>query len=214
MAKDQPTPQPDPTTEEKIKHAARQVFHQKGFAATRTRDIAEAAGINLALLNYYFRSKEKLFDIIMTETLQNFLQTIRLTFNDPNTSLHEKLEILADRYIDLHTREPEIPLFIMSELRTNPKKILDTIHPRENLMHSVFLQQFQQAIADKEIPPQNFLHFLMNLMGLINFPFIASPMFKNIGNLTDEQYNNIIQERKKLIPKWANAVMHIAPDTL
>jgi AcrR family transcriptional regulator len=55
----------DTTTEAKIKAAARVVFHKKGFAATRTRDIAEEAGINLALLNYYFRSKEKLFDIIM-----------------------------------------------------------------------------------------------------------------------------------------------------
>src|SRR6188768_3829160 len=136
MAKSSVKPESDHSTEEKIKHAAREVFHQKGYAGTRTRDIAEAAGINLALLNYYFRSKEKLFDIIMTETLQNFLQTIRLTFNDPSTSLNEKLELLADRYIDLHIREPEIPLFIMSELRTNPKKILDTIHPRENLMQS------------------------------------------------------------------------------
>ena len=57
----------DPTTEEKIKEAARKLFTQKGFAATRTRDIAEEAGINLALLNYYFRSKQKLFDLIMKD---------------------------------------------------------------------------------------------------------------------------------------------------
>ena len=63
-------PAADPSTEEKIKIAARSVFHKKGYAATRTRDIAEEAGINLALLNYYFRSKEKLIDIIMTETMQ------------------------------------------------------------------------------------------------------------------------------------------------
>jgi AcrR family transcriptional regulator len=211
MAKEEPTRQPDPTTEQKIKAAARQDFHQKGYAATRTRDIAEAAGIKLALLNYYFRSKEKLFDIIMTETLHRFLQTIGLTFNDPSTTLLEKIETLAHRYIDLLTLEPEIPLFIMSELRSNPKKLLDTLHPKEMLMNSVLLKQFQQAIQEKKIPPQNFLHFIMNLMGLITFPFIASPMFKNIGDLNDDQYNMIIQERKKLIPQWANAVLHIAP---
>ena len=62
----------DPSTEEKIKNAARIIFHQKGYAGTKTRDIAEEAGINLALLNYYFRSKEKLFGIIMVESLQSF----------------------------------------------------------------------------------------------------------------------------------------------
>ena len=63
----------DSSTEEKIKAAARKVFTRKGFAATRTRDISEEAGINLALLNYYFRSKEKLFDLVMMENMQHFL---------------------------------------------------------------------------------------------------------------------------------------------
>ena len=62
----------DLSTEEKIKAAARKVFTQKGYSATRTRDIAEEAGLNLALLNYYFRSKEKLFELIMAEKMQQF----------------------------------------------------------------------------------------------------------------------------------------------
>ena len=65
-----------PTTEEKIKSAARTVFHTKGFAATKTRDIAKEAGINLALLNYYFRSKEKLFQIIMMDSIHSLFQSI------------------------------------------------------------------------------------------------------------------------------------------
>ena len=60
----------DTNTEDKILKAANKVFTQKGFAATRTRDIAAEAGINLALLNYYFRSKKKLFDIVMLENLK------------------------------------------------------------------------------------------------------------------------------------------------
>ena len=73
MAKKSEKKKIDTSTEEKIKEAARTVFHKKGFAATRTRDIAEEADINLALLNYYFRSKAKLFEIIMVETLQMFI---------------------------------------------------------------------------------------------------------------------------------------------
>jgi len=206
-----PKPENDPSTEDKIKHAARQVFHQKGYAATRTRDIAEAAGINLALLNYYFRSKEKLFDIIMLETMQRFMQTIGTVVNNPHSSLQEKMEALADRYIDVFKKEPEIPLFIMSELRSNPKNLLDNLRPKEFLMQSVFVKQFQQAIKDGKIPPQPFLHFMMNLLGLIIFPFIASPMFKNMGDLTDKQYTAIIEDRKKMIPLWIKAMLKVKP---
>jgi len=200
-------PVTDTTTEEKIKHAAREVFHQKGYAATRTRDIAEAAGINLALLNYYYRSKEKLFDIIMMETMQSFMGTIIMVINDNDTSLQQKMELLAERYIDLFKVEPEIPLFVMIELRSNAKNLLEHIRPKEFLMQSVFAKQFQQAIQDGKIPPQPFLHFMMNLMGMIIFPFVAAPMFKNIGELNDQQYLSVIEERKKMIPLWIKATM-------
>lgn len=114
-------------TEEKIKEAARTIFHQKGYAATRTRDIAEAAGVNLALLNYYFRSKEKLFNIIMSETLGRFMEKIRLIFNDPGSTLEEKIGMITSQYIDLLIDEPEIPLFIISEVRTNPELLLEKL---------------------------------------------------------------------------------------
>src|SRR6202007_2839144 len=93
-------PVDDPSTEEKIKDAARVIFHRKGYAATRTRDIAEEAGINLALLNYYFRSKEKLFDIIMLESLYEFRQFMQTAFNDEKTSLESKIETMVGKYID------------------------------------------------------------------------------------------------------------------
>src|SRR3979411_2907460 len=89
------------STEEKIKEAARIVFMKKGFAATRTRDIAEAAGINLALLNYYFRSKEKLFELIMIEKLRKFFGFIAPIICDDSTSLETKLELLASNYVDM-----------------------------------------------------------------------------------------------------------------
>ena len=202
-------PANDPTTEEKIKHAAREVFHQKGYAATRTRDIAQAAGINLALLNYYYRSKEKLFDIIMMETMQAFMQTIIVTINDPKSTLQPKMELMAERYIDLFKVEPEIPLFIMIELRSNAKNLLDHIRPKEVLMQSVFAKQFQQAVKEGKIPPQPFLHFMMNLMGMIIFPFVAAPMFKNIGELNDKQYIAVLEERKQMIPLWIKAMMKV-----
>jgi hypothetical protein len=53
----------------------------------------------------------------------------------------------------------------------------------------------------------NPLHFLMNLMGMIVFPFINSPMLKKVGKLTDSQFNNLMQERKKMIPVWVKAML-------
>ena len=117
MAKTKETIPTDTSTEEKIKEAARTVFYKKGFAATRTRDIAEEAGINLALLNYYFRSKQKLFDIIIVEALTRFIQNIRIVLNDDKTTLAQKIEGLADNYIDFIIEEPEIPTFILTEIR-------------------------------------------------------------------------------------------------
>ena len=84
-------------TEGKIKEAARIVFTQKGYAAARTRDIAEEAGINLSLLNYYFRSKEKLFNIIMTEKIQQFFGAMFPVISDDHLSLEVKIEQFVSR---------------------------------------------------------------------------------------------------------------------
>src|ERR1700712_7216 len=89
------------STEEKIKEAARRVFTRKGYDATRTRDIAEESGYNLALINYYFRSKEKLFDLIMVEHLQFFIHSIKGILDDRETTLKEKVRILVGHYIDM-----------------------------------------------------------------------------------------------------------------
>src|ERR1700736_6685770 len=89
-------PAKETTTEEKIKEAARKLFTQKGFAATRTRDIAEEAGINLALLNYYFRSKQKLFDLIMMENFRQFLQGVTVHFRDEHMTMVERVERIVE----------------------------------------------------------------------------------------------------------------------
>jgi AcrR family transcriptional regulator len=198
----------DDSTEEKIKAAARIVFHKKGFAAARTRDIAEEAGINLALLNYYFRSKERLFALVMIETLSEFFGSVALIINNPETSFEEKVEQFAAGYIDLIFREPDIPLFIMSEIRNNPEQLLQKVDIRNTVFNSVFTRQFGEAVEQGKIKDQNFIHFMMNFIGLIVFPFIGKPLLKAISGLTEEQFNTLIEERKKLIPVWIKAMMN------
>ncbi len=199
----------DISTEEKIKNAARIVFHKKGFSATRTRDIAEEAGINLALLNYYFRSKEKLFDIIVLETMQAFFKSINQVFNDSSTTLESKIETLVVNYIDLLIANPDIPLFILSELKNNHKDLLIKIGMKEAMMKSYFLKQYQEKVKNGKISPMQPLQFMMNLMGMTVFPFIASPVLRNLGDLTQKDFDTLMRERKLLIPKWIKATLKV-----
>ena len=104
------------STEEKIKEAARRVFTEKGYSGTRTRDIAQEAGINLALLNYYFRSKQKLFEEIMLEKVIKLFGGLSTVFYNSDSSLEEKLDEVAELYIDMLLKNPLLPTFVLSEL--------------------------------------------------------------------------------------------------
>ncbi|MGD1841056.1 MAG: TetR/AcrR family transcriptional regulator [Thermonemataceae bacterium] len=189
------------TAEEKIKEAARTVFHKKGFAATRTRDIAEEAGINLALLNYYFRSKKKLFDIIMFESFQSFFYTMKEVFNDDNISLEVKIETFVARYIDFIVEQPDLPIFLMNELRNNAEELFRRMDLRNFFQASSFFKQYQERIKAGH-PLPSLLHFLANVMGLTVFPFITKPMLQYVGDLDEPDFREFVLERKKLIPTW------------
>lgn len=197
----------DTSTEEKIKNAAYAVFHRKGFAATRTRDIAEEAGINLALLNYYFRSKQKLFEIVMLDTMHGFFRASAEVFNNRDTSLENKIETLADRYIDLLTAHPDMPFFLFGELKTNPGMLVSKMGIKQLVMDSHFMEQFRRGIREGKIAPVHPLHFIVNIMGMIVFPFIAAPILKGLGDLSQKELDELIRQRKQLIPKWIGATM-------
>jgi AcrR family transcriptional regulator len=192
----------DLSTEEKIKEAARKVFTQKGYAATRTRDIAEAAGINLALLNYYFRSKQKLFEIVMTEKMQKYFGVLAPVLNDGSTSLETKVESIASKYIDLIIENPELPLFVLSEVRNNPEHFIKLTEKVDFLPRSLFLHKIPKKRPD--IHP---FHFLVSLLGLCLFPFLMKPALLRIANLKEKAFTDMMLERKKLIPVWMKAML-------
>jgi len=196
----------DLTTEEKIRKAALKLFTKKGFAATRTRDISEEAGINLALLNYYYRSKEKLFELVMTEVLQNFFKGITGIFNDQETSLHQKIEIFVTRYTELLTQQPDLPLFIFHELRINPEKLGSKMGVNE-VFKSYFFKQLQVEMDKKRITAVHPLHYVINMIAMCVFPFIAAPLLKHLANIDTKNFNILIAERKELVPRWMQAIM-------
>lgn len=189
------------STEEKIKEAARKMFTLKGYAATRTRDIAEESGFNLALINYYFRSKEKLFEIVMVETLQLFLSSLKGILNDEKTTLHQKLEILTGYYIDLLIENPSLPLFILNEINTDPKKLLAKLGADIKPTETVAAHQMATYLQHTELQI-NPLHILMNAVAVTVFPFIGAPLIKTKIGIDTVAFNEMMEERKKLIPIW------------
>ena len=199
----------DTSTEERIKQAARKVFHQKGYAATRTRDIAEEANINHAMLNYYFRSKEKLFEIVMMETMAQFFKGVGIILNDENTSLEEKIERVVANYIDLLLEEPELPTFILNEVRPNPQFFVEQTPIKEALTQSVFARQYAQAVIQGIVTEPNLMHTILNVIGLVIFPFVAKPMLSAITNLPEEQYKALMIQRKTLIPQWIKTILSL-----
>ncbi|MGB0430883.1 MAG: TetR/AcrR family transcriptional regulator, partial [Bacteroidia bacterium] len=169
---------------------------QKGYANTKTREIAEEAGINLALLNYYFRSKEKLFEMIMLEKLGMFLSNMQHILND-DLEFDEQVEKVVAGYIDLLSEQPDLPIFVLSELRNFPNSMIKNSGMAEKMRETRFFKSLMQK--NTKVNP---VHFFLNIVGLSVFPFVVKPMVQNITGIENEQYNKLMHERKTLISQW------------
>lgn len=197
----------DVSTEERIKQAARIIFQKNGLAASRTRDIAEVADVNLALLNYYFRSKENLFEIIMLETIGDFANKLIEVLNDTSTSFEYKVEQIVSHYLEMFTEQPQIPLFILNEIRNHPDMLLDKMPIYKIFDNLSFYAQFQEKVSLGEVKENRIIHYMINLLSLTIFPIIAQPMIKAMAGIDDTQFEEIMHERKDLIPIWMKEMM-------
>ena len=132
-------------TEEKIKQAAKEIFLQKGYDWSRTREITEKAWVNLALLNYYFWWKKELFNIIMFELLEDFRDSMFLLLNDKNTSFNEKIRGFCDSYFDNNITNIKVLPFILDNIRANIKTVQEKIIEDNNIFSkTVFAEQYMQ----------------------------------------------------------------------
>ncbi len=198
----------DISTEEKIRAAARKVFLQKGYAATRTRDIAEEAGINLALLNYYFRSKEKLFELVMAEKMQKLFGVIAMILNDNENPLEAKIELLVNNYIDMLLENQDLPIFVLSEIRSHPERFPANLPLGELLRDSPFIAQLREKRPD--LHP---IQLIFNLLGMIVFPFIGGRVFEATGVIDHATFRRFMEERRRLVPMWIKMMLDTpAPD--
>lgn len=201
----------DISTEEKIKKAARKVFQEKGYGQARTRDIADEAGINLALLNYYFRSKEKLFDIIMEESMQQMFGLIVGVVNDESIELSRKIDLIVNRYVDSLLENPNLPLFVLSEIQANPKKLMERVGISENLIkNNYFYKQMSDQMNKKDLKGIDPLQIFINIVSMTVFPIVGKPLLISIHSpMTEDDYANFINDRRKLVPQWIRMMLKI-----
>ncbi len=195
MAKEKP----DNQSEKAILAAARKVFTQKGYAAARMDDIAKEAGINRALLHYYFRSKDRMFDIIFEERVNEFFSGLaRIVFSD--LSVIDKIKAIVEHDLDMVTAQPDLPIFIMQELAQNPQRLIDSAHGAgavPGLMMKKLNEQIKAAVQRGHIKNIDGGQLLINIMSLSIYPFIAKPMIKKMQDLDDAGFDKMMMKRKR-----------------
>mgnify|MGYP003616278267 FL=1 len=146
--------------------------------------------------------------MILHETLIGFIENITSIMNDENTSLEKKIEMFTSNYIDFITREPGLPIFLLSELRDNSSAFFDKITVKNILLDTAFHRQYDEAYLKGKITEANPFHFLLNLMSLIIFPFIGKSILQKFGEMTETQFKTMTEERKRMIPLWIKAMYY------
>lgn len=187
---------------EKILEAARKVFLTKGLAGARMQDIADEAGMNKALLHYYFSSKEKLFEVIFMEEAQKFFPRINFIF-ESDLPLFEKIEQFTIEYIDEMVQNPYLPLFVVNEINQAPDNFLNKIWGKEYQPRpQKFLAQIEKEVKKGTIKPISPLHLLLNIISMCIFPFMGKPMIMRTIGLDELQFRTLMEQRKKEIPQF------------
>lgn len=187
-------------TEQKIFDAATELFLEKGVDRTSVREIAAKAGINLALMNYYFRSKENLFNAIFSSLVKtNSEELIRIL--DSNLELEEKIRQYVSVYIDMLSENPLLVSFVMAILhrsreRITEMKAISNLYATEKFTQQV-LDEGRKGNIRRTDPSQLFV----DMLSLIAFPFAIKMLLIDKNNFSDKEFQMFIQERKARIPE-------------
>lgn len=190
-------------TEKAILDAARKVFITKGFHGARMQEIADEAGINKALLHYYFRSKEKLFQQILKDTFSVFFPKMLMFVSNESVSFQEKIAEFVRSYIELISLNPFIPAFLVSEMHQNPKGVANFIESTGMNISEIGAHFKSLVIRELNLSEAEANHFIVNLISMCIFPFVGRPIFERIlFNSNASEFDNFIDQR-------ANAVIDI-----
>ena len=197
---------PDSDTEKKILDAARTVFIRRGTAGARMQEIAEEAGVNQALLHYYFRTKERLAATVFRESAGRLLPAVMGVFNS-DAPLEKKIEQFVHVYIDTVRRSPFLPGYVVSEMHHHPERLramLDSTGVDPAPIVAALLEKLGSELsvmAERgEIRPIPANQFLLNMIGLVVIPFVARPALGFVLGIDDSQFNRLLDERRAMLP--------------
>jgi AcrR family transcriptional regulator len=203
------TPTPDQETQQRILDAARVVFMRRGTAGARMQEIAAEAGVNQALLHYYFRSKERLSAAVFQQFAQRLFPAIIETLGS-DLPIDAKIERFVAIYLDNLQRSPFLPAYILSELHHHPERVEQLLTavaggaPEQTmrpLLQKLGRQIDEQVRAGtmRPIAPEQ---FAANLISLCIFPFAARPMLSIMFGLDDEGFAQFIARRRDELPTF------------
>jgi len=181
-------------TENQILIAARQVFILKGYEGARMQEIADQAGINKALLHYYFRSKEKLFEAVFSEVASNLFPAMKQML-EAELELKEKITMFIRIYLKALEENPFIPAFILNTLNTNPDSFLKYIK-KSGLNPRLLQKQIDDETDQGKIRSIKAEHLMVNIIAMCIFPFVARPIVQNIFDMDNQEYQSYLESRQ------------------
>ena len=187
-------------TEAEILKAAKKIFIEHGFAGARMQAIADEAKINKAMLHYYYRNKEMLFEKIMEGAVEMMSKQF-INALSGSAPVMDKLKVLINSYTDTINQNPHIPIFILNEMARNQLYFQDKMQQRleQNNVFQNFLLQIVEEQEQGILRPIPVPQFMLTVMSLIIFPHIAKPVFLKIFTLEADVYAQMMQDRKEHI---------------
>jgi AcrR family transcriptional regulator len=190
--------EPTRNAELDIISAARKVFHKKGYKEATMREIASEANINMAMLHYYYRSKDNLFYIIFEESFRMLYENISVNISNPGTDIFEKIRLITKEYISFFNSQPSLPQFIIGEAIRNPENIGRIIlnKTRAPKIFKVFSDQLKVEYTKGTIKQISSFSLIHNILSLCAFPVVAKPVIQNIFSFNNASMDEILKSRE------------------
>jgi Transcriptional regulator len=187
--------------EQTILEAAERLFLAQGFMKTTTAQIAREAGCNSAMVHYYYRTKEQLFERIYGEKVGLVIENLSSVSSSTGT-LEERIGRLIDVYFDFLSRNPRLPAFLLYEARQS-STVSEHINNRlREALQSIVApidKDLQAAIAEGRIRPIAAIDLFMTVLTLCIGSFLIIPVFRDVWDLTDAQFADLMRRRREEI---------------
>jgi AcrR family transcriptional regulator len=204
----------DGDTEQRILDAAHLVFVRRGTAGARTQEIAREAGVNSALLHYYFRTKEGLAQAVFKRAAGQLLPAV-IGILASDLELEEKVAQVVEVELTQLSATPYLPGYILSELAHHPERAAQLFSTATGMapveigarVFKVLRAQINQRVKAGRMHPIAPEQFAINLLALCVFPFAARPLFMALLGFDQAGFNQFIDRRRKeLAPFFLRAL--------